>query len=154
MIKWRYFRSSNTRRIDTESVHPKTVIPNVRSIAGDLEPSFGDHKLNSLKQSGVPARAPQGLRLAGMTLVCIFSYSVLSPDTRAKSGEGPMSIMGWGVSVSAAARVKLRFQQNCNRSIAQPHLCHFAQILHQEPFANQQRGGNLVSRFCRFRWLK
>ena len=37
--------------------------------AGDLETSFADNRLNLLKKSGVPARAPQGLRLAGMTVV-------------------------------------------------------------------------------------
>ena len=37
------------------------VIPNARLIAGDLETSFADNKLNPLKESGVPTRAPQGL---------------------------------------------------------------------------------------------
>jgi hypothetical protein len=51
----------------------KAVIPNARPIAGDLEPRFGDLTPNWLKQSGVPACAPQGLRLAGMTIfiVCV-----------------------------------------------------------------------------------
>jgi hypothetical protein len=35
--------------------------------AGDLEPRFDVNKPNWLNQSGVPARAPQGLSLSGMT---------------------------------------------------------------------------------------
>jgi hypothetical protein len=38
-----------------------------RSEVRDLESRFGNNKRNWLSESGVPARAPQGLRLAGMT---------------------------------------------------------------------------------------
>ena len=50
------------------NIPPQNVIPKARLIAGDLETSFAYNKLNSLKESGVPARASQGLRLAGMTI--------------------------------------------------------------------------------------
>ncbi len=52
-----------------ESSRSNSVIPNARPIAGDLETSFADNMRDSLQESGVPARAPQKLRLAGMTLV-------------------------------------------------------------------------------------
>ena len=59
----------------------KIVIPNARPIAGDLETRFGGNKPNWLKQSGVPARAPQGLRLAGMTVFGVLCQLINFPWT-------------------------------------------------------------------------
>jgi hypothetical protein len=39
-----------------------------RSGVSDLEARFGGEKRDGLRESGVPARASQGLRLAGMTV--------------------------------------------------------------------------------------
>ena len=68
------------------------VIPNARPIAGDLEPRFSLKRRNLLKESGVPARASQGLRLAGMTKFGDWSQQKNFPRTllRGRGNDGTL----------------------------------------------------------------
>jgi hypothetical protein len=59
-----YFRELAVK-LNPKSRHSKRETK--RSEVSDLESRFDRNKRNWLNESGVPARAPQGLRLAGMT---------------------------------------------------------------------------------------